>query len=137
MRYDLSKIMKVANNLKKSGKYTMSEALKKSWKMEKFNVWMKEQSAILREENRIKAEKEAQRIAKAKAESAKAEAERAAWRAEQEAQRAAWRAEQEAQRAAERAKEERAAKAMGMTYNQYQEFLSRSMGYGVGRYCGD
>ena len=125
-RYDLSKIMKVANNLKKSGKYTMSEALKKSWKMEKFNVWMKEQSAILREENRIKAEEEAQRIAKAKAESAKAEAERAAWRAEQEAQRAA-----------ERAKEERAAKAMGMTYNQYQEFLSRSMGYGVGRYCGD
>lgn len=125
-RYDLSKIMKVANNLKKSGKYTMSEALKKSWKMEKFNIWMKEQSAILREENRIKAEEEAQRIAKAKAESAKAEAERAAWRAKQEAQRAA-----------ERAKEERAAKEMGMTFDQYQDFLSRSMGYGVGGYCGD
>lgn len=125
-RYDLSKVMKSAHKFMKSGKYTMSEALKKSWKMEKFNVWMKEQTVILREEKRMKEEAEAQRIAKAKTESAKAEAERAIWRAEQEAQRSA-----------ERAKEEREAKEMGMTYNQYQIFLSRSMGYGVVRYCGD
>lgn len=125
-RYDLSKIMKSAHKFMKSGKYTMSEALKKSWKMEKFNVWMKEQRAVLEEENRIKAEKEAQSIAKAKAESAQREAERAAWRAKQEAQRAE-----------ERAREERAAKEMGMSFSEYQNFLSRSMGYGVGRYCGD
>lgn len=125
-RYDLSKIMTAAHKLIKSGKYNLSSALKKAWKMEKFNVWMKEQRAILDEENRIKAEAEALRIAKANEESAKAAAERELWRAKQEAERAA-----------QRAKEERAAKEMGMTYDQYQDYLSRSMGYGVGRYCGD
>lgn len=127
-RYDLSKIMTAAHKLVKSGKYNLSSALKKSWKMEKFNVWMKEQSAILREENRIKAEAEAEalRIAKANEESAKAAAERELRRAKQEAERAA-----------ARAKEERAAKEMGMTFDQYQNYLSRSMGYGVNRYCGD
>lgn len=125
-RYDLSKIMTAAHKLMKSGKYNLSSALKKSWKMEKFNVWMKEQRAILDEENRIKAEAEALRIAKANEESAKAAAERELWIAKQEAERAA-----------QRAKEERAAKEMGMTYDQYQDYLSRSMGYGVGRYCGD
>lgn len=118
--------MKSAHKLVRTGKYTMSEALKKSWKMEKFNVWMKEQSSVLREENRIKAEKEAQRIAEAKEADARAAAEREIWRAKQEAKRAA-----------ERAREERAAKEMGMTYSEYQNFLSRSMGYGAGRYCGD
>lgn len=108
-RYDLSKIMKQAHRLMKSGKYTMSKALKKSWKMEKFNVWMKEQSAAMNEENRIKAEAEAQRIAKAKEESAKAEAERIIWRAKQAAQRAK-----------ERASEEKAAKAMGLSFGEYQ-----------------
>ena len=125
-RYDLSKIMTAAHKLMRTGKYTMSEALRKSWKMEKFSVWMKEQSAILKEENRIKAEKEAQSIAKAKAESERMEAERTANKAKSEAKAAE-----------ERAKEERAAKEMGMTYSEYQNFLSRSMGYGVGRYCGD
>lgn len=125
-RYDLSKIMTAAHKLMKSGKYNLSSALKKSWKMEKFNVWMKEQRAVLDEENRIKAEAEALRIAKANEESSKAAAERELWRAKQEAERAA-----------QRAKEERAAKEMGMTYDQYQDYLSRSMGYGVGRYCGD
>lgn len=125
-RYDLSKIMTAAHKLVKSGKYSLSSALKKSWKMEKFNVWMKEQRAVLDEENRIKAEAEALRIAKANEESAKAAAERELWRAKQEAERAA-----------ARAKEERAAKEMGMTYDQYQEYLSRAMGYGIGRYCGD
>lgn len=125
-RYDLSKIMKQAHKLTKSGKYTMSEALKKSWKMEKFNVWMREQSSILDEENRIKEQQEAQRIAKAKEESAKLAVELAAWREKQAAESAA-----------ERAREERYAKEMGLTYSQYQEQLSTSMGYGIGRYCGD
>ena len=125
-RYDLSQIMKRAHNFKKSGKYTMSEALKKSWKMAKFTVWMNEQSAILKKENRIKAEAEAISLAKAKEESAKAEAERAIWRAKQAAERAK-----------ERENEEKAAKAMGMSFGEYQSFLSRSMGYGIGAYCGD
>lgn len=125
-RYDLSKIMKQAHRLVKSGKYNLSEALKKSWKMEKFNVWMKEQSAAINEENRVKAEAEAQRVAKAKEESAKAEAERAIWRAKQAAERAK-----------ERAREERAAKAMGVSYGEYQNMISRAMGYGIGVYCGD
>ena len=125
-RYDLSQIMKRAHNFKKSGKYTMSEALKKSWKMAKFTAWMNEQSAIIDEEKRIKAEAKAQSLAKARKESAKAEAERAIWRAKQEAQKEA-----------EQASEERAAKAMGMSFGEYQNFLSRSMGYGIGTYCGD
>lgn len=125
-RYDLSKIMKAAHKFMRTGKYTMSEALKKSWKMEKFNVWMKEQSAIIDEENRIKAEKEAQRIAKAKEAAIKFANEMAARRAKQAAEEAA-----------QIAKEEKEAEKMGMTYNEYQNFLSRSMGYGLGRYCGD
>ncbi len=108
-RYDLSQIMKRAHNFKKSSKYTMSEALKKSWKMAKFTAWMNEQSAIIDEEKRIKAE----------------------------AERAIWRAKQEAQKEAEQASEERAAKAMGVSFGEYQNFLSRSMGYGIGTYCGD
>lgn len=125
-RYDLSKIMKQAHRLMKSGKYTMSEALKKSWKMEKFNVWMKEQKPIIDEQNRIKAEAEAQRLAKAKEEAIKAEAERSIKRAKQAAERAK-----------ERASEERAAKSLGMSYGEYQNMISRAMGYGIGVYCGD
>ena len=125
-RYDLSKIMKQAHRLMKSGKYTMSEALKKSWKMEKFNVWMKEQKPIIDEQNRIKAEAEAQRLAKAKEEAIKAEAERAIKRAKQATERAK-----------ERASEERAAESLGMSYGEYQNMLSRAMGYGIGTYCGD
>ena len=42
-RYNLSDIMKKAHNFHKTGKYTWSESLKKSWKMEKFSVQVKEQ----------------------------------------------------------------------------------------------
>lgn len=38
MKYDLSDIMKKAHNFYKTGKYTWSESLKKSWKMAKFSV---------------------------------------------------------------------------------------------------
>lgn len=125
-RYDKSEIMRAAHKFVRTGKYTMSEALKKSWKMAKFNVWMKEQRAVLDEENRIKAEKEAQRLEEAKAASIKAEAERAERRAKEAAKAAE-----------ERAREERAAKAMGISFDEYQRRLSEAMGYGTGRYCGD
>lgn len=42
MKYDLSNIMKKAHSFYKTGKYTWSECLKKSWKMAKFSVWVKE-----------------------------------------------------------------------------------------------
>ena len=42
MKYDLSDIMKKAHSFCKTGKYTWSECLKKSWKMAKFSVWVKE-----------------------------------------------------------------------------------------------
>lgn len=38
MKYDLSDIMKKAHNFYKTGKYTWSESLKKSWKMAKLSV---------------------------------------------------------------------------------------------------
>ena len=45
MKYDLSDIMKKAHNFYKTGKYTWSESLKKSWKMAKFSVRVKEEIA--------------------------------------------------------------------------------------------
>ena len=45
MKYDLSDIMKKAHNFYKTGKYTWSESLKKSWKMAKFSVRAKEEIA--------------------------------------------------------------------------------------------
>lgn len=42
-RYDLSEIMKRSHNFHKTGKYTWSESLKKSWKMAKFTVRTKEE----------------------------------------------------------------------------------------------
>ena len=43
--YNLSEIMKRAHNFYKTGKYTWSESLKKSWKMAKFSVRVKEDMA--------------------------------------------------------------------------------------------
>lgn len=43
--YNLSEIMKRAHNFYKTGKYTWSESLKKSWKMAKFSVRVKEDIA--------------------------------------------------------------------------------------------
>ena len=45
MKYDLSDIMKKAHNFYKTGKYTWSESLKRSWKMAKFSVRVKEEIA--------------------------------------------------------------------------------------------
>lgn len=44
-RYNLSEIMKKAHNFHKTGKYTWSESLRKSWKMAKFSVQVKEEIA--------------------------------------------------------------------------------------------
>ena len=44
-RYNLSEIMKRAHNFYKTSKYTWSESLKKSWKMAKFSVRVKEDIA--------------------------------------------------------------------------------------------
>jgi hypothetical protein len=43
MKYDLSDIMKRAHNLYKTGKYTWSESLRKSWKMAKFTLRTREE----------------------------------------------------------------------------------------------
>ncbi|MEE0267889.1 MAG: hypothetical protein UD103_07930 [Bacteroidales bacterium] len=115
-RYDLSKIMKSAWRTykysgKKNGK-TFGECLASSWRLEKLAVSMEES--------------EQKRAAKAKEAAIRINAEIAEWKVKQEAKRAE-----------ETAKEERAAKEMGMSFDEYQNYLSRAMGYGVGRYCGD
>ena len=43
----------------------------------------------------------------------------------------------EAEEKAERMKGEIAARKEGISYNEYQNRISRSMGYGYGSYCGD
>lgn len=45
MKYDLSDIMKKAHNFYRTGKYTWSESLRKSWKMAKFSVRTKAEIA--------------------------------------------------------------------------------------------
>lgn len=43
----------------------------------------------------------------------------------------------EAEAKAERMKAEIAARKEGISYNEYQNRISRAMGYGCGSYCGD
>ena len=50
-RYNLSEIMKRAHNFYKTSKYTWSESLKKSWKMAKFSVRVKEDIANIVDTN--------------------------------------------------------------------------------------
>ena len=128
-RYNLSEIMKRVHNLYNNAraKYpTFSDALRKSWKMAKFNVQVTESIKA------IDAEKEAQ---EAKEQEAR---EQAAIRsilftAEQEAQRI----KREAEAKAQRMRNEIAACKAGISYAEYQNRINRSMGYGYGSYCGD
>lgn len=53
------------------------------------------------------------------------------------AQLEADRIRREAEAKAERMKVEIAARKEGITYNEYQDRISRAMGYGCGVYCGD
>lgn len=124
-RYNLSQIMKRVHNLYNNAraKYpTFSDALRKSWKMAKFNVQVTESIKA------IDAEKEAQ---EAKEQEAR---EQAAIRsilftAEQEAQRI----KREAEAKAQRMRNEIAARKAGISYAEYQNRISRSMGYGYER----
>ncbi|WP_455607271.1 hypothetical protein [Bacteroides sp.] len=128
-QYNLSKIMKRAHQLYNNAhaKYpTFSEALKKSWKMAKFDAMLAA--------NRLAMEAEA----KAKAETEKEHREQAAIQSILfNAQLEADRIKREAEAKAQRMREEIAARKENISYSEYQDRLSRAMGYGRGCYCGD
>ena len=128
-RYDLSQIMKKAHQLYSNAraKYpTFSEALKKSWKMAKFNVQAAESiKAIEAEKNAAEAKKQA--------EIEEAQVRSILFNAELEAQRIKAVAEAKAQLK----RDEIAARKEGISYSEYQNRLSRAYGYGCGAYCGD
>lgn len=128
-RYDLSKIMKRAHNLYKNAraKYpTFADALRKSWSMAKFEVKVVEARQAMEVE------------AKALEANAREEREQAAIKSVLfHAQLEADRIRREAEAKAERMKAEIAARKEGITYNEYQDRISRDMGYGCGVYCGD
>lgn len=128
-RYDLSKIMKRAHNLYNNAraKYpTFADALRKSWSMAKFEVKVVEARQAMEVE------------AKALEANAREEREQAAIKSVLfHAQLEADRIRREAEAKAERMKAEIAARKEGITYNEYQNRISRAMGYGCGVYCGD
>lgn len=128
-RYDLSKIMKRAHNLYKNAraKYpTFADALRKSWSMAKFEVKVVEARQAMEVE------------AKALEANAREEREQAAIKSVLfHAQLEADRIRREAEAKAERMKAEIAARKEGISYNEYQNRISRAMGYGCGVYCGD
>lgn len=127
--YDLSKIMKRAHNLYNNAraKYpTFSEALKKSWKMAKFDVQVAEQRQVLEAE-----EKAAQ--AKKQAETEEAQIRSILFKAQLEADRI----KREAEARAQRMRDEISARQKGISYAEYQGRLSSAMGYGCSGYCGD
>lgn len=128
-RYDLSKIMKRAHNLYKNAraKYpTFGAALRKSWSMAKFEVKVTEQCQV------IEAEKRALE-AKKREEREQAAIKSVLFHAQLEADRI----KRAAEAKAERMKAEIAARKEGITYSEYQNRISCSMGYGCGAYCGD
>lgn len=123
-RYDLSKIMKRAHNLYKNAhaKYpTFANALRKSWSMAKFEVKVAEARQAIEAETKAREENEQAAISSV------------LLRAQIEADRI----RREAEAKAERMKGEIAARKEGISYNEYQNRISRAMGYGCGSYCGD
>lgn len=127
--YNLSEIMKRAHNLYKNcqAKYpTFADALRKSWKMAKFDIWMNEQRQEREAEEAAAEVKEQVRREEAQIRSI-------LFAAELEANRI----KADAKAKAGRVREEIAARREGVSYNEYQERLSRAMGYGCGHYCGD
>lgn len=105
---------------------TFSDALKRSWKSAKFNVQVTESIKAM------DAEKEAQK-AKEQEEREQAQIRSILFTAELEAQRI----KREAEAKAERMRDEIAARKQGLSYNEYQNQISRAMGYGCSHYCGD
>lgn len=121
--------MKRAHNLYKNAhvKYpTFADALRKSWNMAKFEV------RVAEERHAIEAETKA-REAKVREENEQAAISSVLLRAQIEADRI----RREAEAKAERMKGEIAARKEGISYNEYQNRISRTMGYGCGSYCGD
>ena len=123
-RYDLSKIMKRAWALfaNARAKYpTFADALRKSWSMAKFEVKVAEARQAIEAETKAREENEQAAISSV------------LLRAQIEADRI----RREAEAKAERMKGEIAARKEGISYNEYQNRISRTMGYGCGSYCGD
>ena len=123
-RYDLSKIMKRAWALfaNARAKYpTFADALRKSWSMAKFEVQVAEARQAIEAETIAREENEQAAISSV------------LLRAQIEADRI----RREAEAKAERMKGEIAARKEGISYNEYQNRISRAMGYGCGSYCGD
>ena len=123
-RYDLSKIMKKAWALftNARAKYpTFADALRKSWKTAKWEKSIAEKCKAIEEEEKVHEEK------------ARAAISSVLFRAQIEADRI----RREAEAKAERMKAEIAARKEGISYNEYQDRISRAMGYGCGLYCGD
>lgn len=128
-QYDLSKIMKRAHNLYNNAraKYpTFADALRKSWKMAKFDVMIAAQRQVLEAEEKAAEEKKQAEIEEAQVRSI-------LFNAQLEADRI----KREAEAKAQRMREEIAARKEGISYSEYQDRLSRAMGYGRGCYCGD
>ena len=128
-RYDLSKIMKRAHQLftNARAKYpTFADALRKCWSMAKFEF------RVAEERQAIEAEEKA-REAKEREEKEQAAINSVLLQAQIEADRI----RREAEAKAERMKGEIAARKEGISYNEYQNRISRTMGYGCGSYCGD
>ena len=105
---------------------TFADALRKSWSMAKFEV------KVAEERQTIEAETKA-REAKVREENEQAAISSVLLRAQIEADRI----RREAEAKAERMKGEIAARKEGISYNEYQNRISRAMGYGCGSYCGD
>lgn len=127
-KYNLSEIMKRAHSLYNNtiGKYTWAEALKKSWKMAKFDAMIASQRKAMETE------------AKAKEEAEQEHKEQAAIRSILfNAQLEADRIKRQAESKVQLIREEIAARKEGASYAEYQNRLNRAMGYGSGRYCGD
>ena len=123
-RYDLSKIMRRAHQLftNARAKYpTFADALRKSWSMAKFEVRVAEERQAIEAEEKAREEKEQAAINSVLL----------------QAQIEAGRIRREAEAKAERMKGEIAARKEGISYNEYQNRISRAMGYGCGSYCGD
>lgn len=126
-KYNLSDIMNTAHKLyRNTNKYTWAEALKKSWKMARFNVWLKGQAEVRKAE-------EAEQAAKAEAKREQDRINSIRFNAELEAQRI----KREAEMQVERLKDESAAKKEGISLAEYRERIAYQMGYGRGMYCGD
>nr|WP_289296558.1 hypothetical protein [Bacteroides intestinalis] len=94
--------------------------------MAKFDIKIAEQRQVIEEETKVREAKEREDREQAAIKSV-------LFHAQLEMDRI----KREAEAKAERMKAEIAARKEGITYSEYQNRISRSMGYGCGAYCGD